>query len=196
MTALGVGESKTIAKNYTFNSAGIFYIGACANKVNSSNLVNPLAVPESNEDNNCGPWTKITVSSVPLSDLIAIAPNPTIATSGVSTNLSSIIENQGELSTVTSFSNFFQVSTRNPNDVSPNVPVNTYITDLAAVSMQALAVGASAITTQSYDFKTVGTYYVRACADQVGFNNQNDPLSIVESNEDNNCGVWTGIVIH
>jgi len=61
-TTTPVLEAKTgnlATVSFTFNSIGIYSIRACADK---SSQVDQGIIKESNEDNNCGPWTTLTVS--------------------------------------------------------------------------------------------------------------------------------------
>lgn len=60
--ALPAGWSNATTLSYTFSSAGTYYVRACADKSSGSNNG---VITESNENNNCGPWTAITVGSEP-----------------------------------------------------------------------------------------------------------------------------------
>lgn len=119
-------------------------------------------------------------------DLIASTVSPTTATVGVGTSFSSVVTNQGMDPTGASFSNFFQVAA-SANGGGP-------IADLTSTSMGALAGnGATDITTSpNYTFFTAGTFSVRACADKSSSGNSG---TITETNESNNCGPWTNIVV-
>ncbi|MEZ0209093.1 MAG: CARDB domain-containing protein [Candidatus Paceibacterota bacterium] len=57
---LDPGETDTITKSYKFVTAGNYSMRACADK-NSAGDVGD--VDESNENNNCGPWTNICVGT-------------------------------------------------------------------------------------------------------------------------------------
>ena len=142
------------------------------------------------EENNCGPWTGIGVGTPPPKpDLTALTVTPTSGTVG-SVPLSATIVNSGPVATTTGFSNFLQVTQVNPNDVPPGTNIPT--TDLPSVSMGALGAGANDTLNQNYVFPGSGNYYVRACADK---SSSSDAGTIDESNEVNNCGAWTGVVI-
>jgi hypothetical protein len=52
--------SRTIQTSYVFPTTGIYYIRACADKTSSGD---DGVIDESNENNNCGPWTTLTVTS-------------------------------------------------------------------------------------------------------------------------------------
>ncbi|HQU07475.1 MAG: hypothetical protein B7X04_00445 [Parcubacteria group bacterium 21-54-25] len=52
---LAAGQSQPATLSHTFSSAGAIYVRACAD---STDLI-----PESNENNNCGAWTPVTVSA-------------------------------------------------------------------------------------------------------------------------------------
>jgi hypothetical protein len=59
-TPIIIGNSSTVVKvNHTFTTSGTYYIRACADKKNISDFG---LITESNEMNNCGPWTTFTVS--------------------------------------------------------------------------------------------------------------------------------------
>jgi hypothetical protein len=51
----------------------------------------------------------------------------------------------------------------------------------------------SVVATLSHTFTTVGTYFIRACADKRSAGDTNG--LIPEGNEDNNCGAWSQLVI-
>lgn len=75
--ALASGGSNTASRSYTFPSSGTWYVRACADK--SSGGDTNGAITESNELNNCGPWTAITVSAAsPPSSCTVDNPNPTL----------------------------------------------------------------------------------------------------------------------
>ncbi|MFA6514712.1 MAG: hypothetical protein WCT42_00400 [Candidatus Paceibacterota bacterium] len=57
--ALSPKTGNVATVSYTFNSTGTYNIRACADKRYSSDTG---IIPESNEDNNCGPWVTLTVS--------------------------------------------------------------------------------------------------------------------------------------
>lgn len=58
--ALGVNGVDTTTASYTFSRAGDWWVRVCAD--NNASWVGTIAEPE-NEDNNCGEWTKLTVST-------------------------------------------------------------------------------------------------------------------------------------
>ncbi len=118
-------------------------------------------------------------------DLTAGAVTPTTATAGVATTLSATISNIGTGSTGASFNNFMQVNDK------PNGNPTGNITDTSSVNMTTLAAGSSGTFSKSYTFPSNGSYSVRVCADLPPQPNG----VIVESNENNNCGAWTNIVV-
>ena len=151
-----------------------------------------------------------------LPDLTAGVATPAFGKVNTPIVLMSLIRNQGKTPTPTSFYNFFQISLVKPttsstgNTLPGNSSFNNLfhaqtafaatnstgtdpnIINLPATSMPALSAGATAVTTQTYTFQTIGTYYIRTCADK------NAPYNlgtIAESNEDNNCGVWASLAI-
>jgi fibronectin type 3 domain-containing protein len=118
-------------------------------------------------------------------DLTAAAPTPATAVSGTALTFSSVISNVGNGSTGASFSNFFQVATASQGGGT--------ITGLVATTMTTLAAGANnTASSPSYTFSSTGTYSVRACADKSSAANAG---TITESNENNNCGAWTDVVV-
>ncbi|MCM2338879.1 MAG: hypothetical protein NDI62_00255 [Burkholderiales bacterium] len=62
-TAFAVNESKTVGASFTFSSSGTYYIRACAD--NNASFVG--SITESNENNNCGDFTTVTVTTPPMS---------------------------------------------------------------------------------------------------------------------------------
>ncbi|PIR68517.1 hypothetical protein COU49_00540 [Candidatus Nomurabacteria bacterium CG10_big_fil_rev_8_21_14_0_10_35_16] len=120
----------------------------------------------------------------PTPDLTASGSSPTTATENVEVTLSATISNIGSASTDASFSNFFQVATA--------VDGGGTITDLASTSMSTLPSGNSNVSSKSYTFPSTGIYSVRACADKTSSAGGG---VISESNEGNNCGVWTTVTV-
>lgn len=68
---LGANASNAASLSYTFSSAGTYYVRACADK---SSAGSAGTIAESNEGNNCGPWSVITVAN-------AVQPTPTCSLS-------------------------------------------------------------------------------------------------------------------
>jgi hypothetical protein len=62
MTTLASGASNTTSRSHTFSAGGTYSARACADKTNSASSG---TITESNESNNCGAWTTITVAAVP-----------------------------------------------------------------------------------------------------------------------------------
>jgi hypothetical protein len=132
-------------------------------------------------------WGAVSGACVPPSDLTAGSVTPLTAPEDVTTVFSSTISNTGAGSTEGSFKNFLQWADTNP-DTDPDPDIK----DINDTTMSTLAAGASATATGSRRYNTAGTYYMRACADK---DKANDTGDIDESNENNNCGVWTEICI-
>lgn len=123
-----------------------------------------------------------SVSSIP--ELTAGAITPTSATVGTAVSLSTTISNSGTASTGTGFYTLFQRAT----DAS-----GTGATDIGTHQRTtALTAGASFNAANSYTFSAAGTWYVRACADK---NSAGSSGVITESNENNNCGAWTAVIV-
>lgn len=175
------------------------YVQVCADVAADGSLNGPIV--ESDETNNCGPWTKIATTVPPspttFPDLIAgngsgkgdVLPNTAVANQLV--QFSEIISNTGNAATTcpsaksgSCFTNFFQVA------VDYKDPAT--IINLQETTMGGLAVGASnTAVSPKYSLASAGTYYVRACADLPPYNNG----VITESNEGNNCSPWTTVTV-
>ena len=118
-------------------------------------------------------------------NLTAGASAPSSATVGTPSSFTGTVSNIGNASTGASFSNFFQVATITDDGGT--------ITDLTATTMGALSASASnTATSPTYTFPSAGTYSVRVCADK---NDRNSLGTITESDEDDNCGAWTDVVV-
>ena len=181
MAKLGANGSATASGSYTFTSTNDeVSVRFCAD-----NTVFSETVSESNEGNNCGPWTNVRLSNTPTIDLTAGAVTPTSAVRGQSTTFYSTISNIGNTSTG-SFSYFFQKA-RDTEGAGTK-------TDLVAGKMKdGLESGETAIATSpSITFNAGETPSIRVCADKTNSSN----LGVVsESNENNNCGSWTTVTV-
>ena len=145
----------------------------------------------SNPDGDSDPGTAtvtITAPIVKLPDLIiSSGVVPTSALVNTATTYSAIVKNKGEGTTGASFVNLFQTATDITNLMSP-----VGLKDYATTSMDTLEAGATANTSKSITFSSVGTYYVRACADK---SSAGDTGKIKESDEDRNCSEWTPVTV-
>lgn len=108
---------------------------------------------------------------------------PSTSTTPGTIPLSSLIANGGTVSTGASFYVLFQTASTSSG---------TNAKDLGKVQSSALAAGASARQTYNATF-SVGTYFVRACADKSSAGNAG---VIAESDETNNCGDWRKITVN
>ena len=103
MATLASSASSVTTKSYTFSSAGTYSMRACADK---SSAGNTGTIAESNEGNNCGTWTTVTVTtaSVMSGTLTPSASACTIVLGGNSctVNLSWTTTNPVATSSVTS----------------------------------------------------------------------------------------------
>ena len=163
------GASRITSFSHTFTSAGTFYLRACADSGD--------VVYEGNENNNCGPWTAVTVAPAEVlqPDLTATAASASGATYGGTGTISASIQNAGN--TLAGASNgYYQLT-------APSSKGNTSGT----LSMSSIAASGSAPASFNYKFSYEGTYSVRFCADWYG--------EVAESNEANNCGPWTDIPV-
>lgn len=184
IAGLGGGSSATISFTNTFPVAGEYYGRVCADSI----LTPPGlgSITEGDEDNNCGEWTTITVTSSVLPDLIVTTPvSPTQTPAGVPVTFSATVVNVGLGATPAGFSNLFQI------DDDGVAPILVERADVSPV----LIAPANDVTQVSYTFSTQGAYKVRACTD--AGSNLADPLAgtIFESREDNNCGPWTDVTV-
>jgi hypothetical protein len=116
-------------------------------------------------------------------DLTAGNVTSTSATAGTPVTLASTITNSPAASTGAAFTDLFQRA----DDAAGTVNV----VDIRTYANSALAAGGSNTASVSYPFPSVGTYYVRACADKASAGNAG---VITESNEANNCSnSWTRV---
>lgn len=126
---------------------------------------------------------RIAVGSTP--DLAAGAITPTTATSSVATTFSATVTNSGASTTGASFPVLFQRATSGGG---------ANATDLGSTTTATLAAGASRAVTFSATLPTAGNWFMRACADKRSGGDANG-LITTESNEVNNCGAWTQIIV-
>ncbi len=211
LDTLDVNATGIIEKNnFGFPGPGVYYARACADKSDSGD--EGVIDEGNNEDNNCGPWTTITVgSATPMPNLTADVPSipATNINAGIAT-LTSTIRNQGSVSTGADFYNFFQVSDVDPYSNSGNNMSKLYknsifsfifpkafavgdtLHDLSpGVKMSALSKNGSGSTTASYTFSD-GIYWIRACSDKTS---RAGGGLISESNEGDNCSSWKQITV-
>ncbi len=184
MNPLAAGASAvttSIPNTVIFTSPGLYSARVCADG-------NINAIVESNENNNCSPWTNVTVTdptATTMPDLKAYAPGPFSATTNVPIAFLSYIENAGNVSTNASFPNFFQTATLANGGGT--------ISDQSYVMMGALAKNSTIYSTSPLiTFPHAGTYSVRACADKYSSTSNG---VIAESNENNNCGPWSNVTV-
>lgn len=162
-------------------------------------------------------------NSTPLSDLTALGINPTGAFLNSPRSFTSTVINNGDVSTgakpfytlfqvgidqsagggggggvglnnnkrSNSFWNFIfsktqKVSAAPEYTIIGNYPTASAITDLGVGEI-------SNVTSPNINFSSVGTYYMRACADK---NSQSDIFGVItESDENNNCGDWVPVSV-
>jgi hypothetical protein len=176
-------------ESITFPSAGTYYIRACADKSSEGDAKG--VVEENEDDNNCSNWGEVTVTEGVVEedgiDLIVSAPIPTGATAGVATMFFADVKNQGADPTGIGFTNLFQTAIGISNLQEP-----AGLLSYPVAGMQALSAGGTSTYSKSLTFATVGTYYMRACADK---NSANGTGVITESNEDNNCSSWRAVTV-
>lgn len=124
----------------------------------------------------------VAVSAV-LSDLTAGSVSPDFAVAGTAKTFSVTVTNTGNPATGGGFTNLFQRATSAGG-------ANT--TDIGTDTSPNISANGSDVTTFSYVFPSVGTWYLHACADK---SSASSAGSINESNESNNCGAWTAITV-
>jgi hypothetical protein len=164
----------TAQAKFTLPVSGTVYMRACVDIY--------AAVSESNETNNCGSWTAITVSGTQsAADLTSSAITPITATVNTPVTLYSTITKTGAgVGLGIGYSTRFEWSlTSNGSDAK-----------LLSTDIQSTNDFSTAGTNRAsieYTPLSAGTYYVRACTDSGS--------AITESNENNNCGPWTAVVV-
>ncbi len=174
---LGSSASRTITQSFTLHTPGTYSMRACADGTPRGGAGTIL---ESNETDNCGPWTNVVVSGSIRPNLIAGRITPTTATSGVAKIFSSVIYNTGATSTPNNFfTSFFQVAAQASGGGT--------ITNTPHLNVVKLGPNESRSVVISRTFNATGTYSMRACADSQGL--------VQEINETDNCGGWTNITV-
>ena len=123
-------------------------------------------------------------------DLVMGIITPTSSTINTPTAISSTVTNRGGESTKSGFSAFFTITTtKNTNSqTSESDPKKIEM----GVTIPTLEAGVGSAATITYNFKSIGIYYVRACADKKSLA---DIGVVAESNENNNCGPWTTVTV-
>lgn len=74
--AIGAAGSANASFNYTFSTSGNYQVRFCADWYGE--------VAETNEGNNCGPWTDIAIPETPVSNSVSCSVNTTSVTTGQS----------------------------------------------------------------------------------------------------------------
>lgn len=183
-SVLAAGASRNVqytTNTAAFPTAGTWYVRACSDQRTGGDL-NGL-ITESNENNNCGAWTKITVAAgASYPNLTAGLPAPNSAVVSTATVFNSTITNSNATSTGRTFTNLFQFD----NNVD-HTTVYATKTDGSPI----LASDGTDTTSVSYTFPTTGTWYVRTCADT----NTNMAGVVSESNEGDNCSAWRTVTV-
>ena len=189
MNVLASGDSDIASVAITLTNEGIYYIRACADKKQKGDIVG-LVDEGTNEGNNCSAdWTAIIVSGTASPDLVASNVPTNSAQVGEPTMFSSIITNQGTITTGQKFVNLFETST---NISDPNNPMD--LLGYPTSEMKLLDVGESGTASKSLTFDTGGTYYVRACADKESISDAIGKID--ETIEGNNCSAdWTAVTV-
>ena len=162
------------SSNWTPSSAGTYYTHWCVD-VNGPDGV----ILESNETNNCTSSGAIAVSAPSLPDLLPENFNaPSSVVVGSSYVISSKVKNQSDIGTGVGFSSRFCVTNSSSQDCYDSSPTGP----IGVMSLGVLAAGGlSPQLNASWTPFSSGTYYAYFCSDV------NNPGSVAESNEGNNC---------
>ena len=176
MTALGPTDRSTASATYTFANAqspsNVRSIQFCADSNNA--ITN-----ESNEGNNCSPWTNITIAYPDLTAGAVLYSSPVYA--GNAKTFSAGISNLTSAGTIDDFEYKFQWR-NDDHPLATDVPFPT----------SALSGLKGRVVYGSITFPTSGIYDVRACADLPPSPNGVIPEG---TNEGNNCGPWTTVEV-
>ncbi len=133
-------------------------------------------------------WSTSSNSCIsPPPDLTASVITPTTASVGVAITFSSTISNLSAASTgATQFYTLFQIAPSSSGVGASDIGTSALMGPVAG--------SGNTVATRSYTFSSVGTYYLRACADKSSMADVNGVIA--ESNENNNCsGTWTAITV-
>jgi len=163
----GSSAAVTASLTYSFLTAGAHTVQLCADGAN--------AVTESNEGNNCGSPTTVTVSAVGTPDLQVTQPSaPTTAVVSTPVTFTGRVDNTGGAVASPAFTSYFLIDGGTTRWTAPSITI-------PASSNSAVTASAS------YTFVTTGAHTVQLCAD--GTN------AVTESDEGNNCGSPTTVTV-
>ena len=194
-TTIGINGSVPISAPYTFASSGTMYVRVCAD--NNADFDGTIA--ESNEGNNChddDSWTTVEVSAPPEQpaeepDLVSGNVTPYNAIIDEPQTFSVIIKNEGGAQVPGGVIHIFQYD----EDTNHTLGViNAEVTSTSAIP----ALGGSVQLTNAHTFSSLGTKYVRACADadESGPSEEEGAGMVDESDEGNNCSPqWTSVTV-
>lgn len=171
-SSLGAGSSVGASASWTAPATpGTYYGVACTD----NNASWGSAITESNEGNNCGPWTTITVTGPNL--VAGSVISGTTLTAGVAGTLYSMTYNTGNGPTGGNSVTAFQRASDSAGTGAATVGFFTVGNILAGGQQQA---------STAYTPPTPGVWYFRSCVDWNG--------QITESNE-SNCGAWEPLTV-
>lgn len=191
-------------------STGTYYARFCVDKNNAGTI--PGYIAETNESDNCSPWTTLTATprtTYPNLQAGPVSITPTTFTHQTNITLSSTISNTGAGATDpgVQINTVFQMA----DDAQGTNAANQYITTYPPSIVSEIPAGGSKVTTMtttlgsfSNKLSAGGTFYFRACTDsQIGaqtaiINTQTSGSTVLtqaESNENDNCGAWTPISV-
>ena len=123
-STLSAGGTMNATLSYAFPSAGTWFVRACADK---SSAASTGTVTESNESNNCGAWSSVTVTAVPAGALATMTANPGVIASGQSSTLTYSCANSTSAS-ITPTPGAVSPVAAGSVTVSPTAPTNYILT--------------------------------------------------------------------
>jgi hypothetical protein len=173
VSTMGAGGSQAVSsQSFTFPSTGTYYYQLRAD----SDASGAGTIAESNENNNWGGFSAITVTAPDLTP--GTAPTVTV-TVGQAVTVTGTAKNIGDGSTVTGFNDMF-VTNLNAQGTAWNT---LQTATPASPALQPGGTSSFSTTFPASNFPTAGNYPYSYCSDYDSGWNQ----SIVESNENNNC---------
>ena len=178
------GGTTTTAQS-AIASCSVTIPASCTSSANACGQTNTGTVQADGQCSATPPPDSDCPAPSALPDLTAGDVTPTTATPGVAVTLSAPVTNTGQAGTGAGFTDLFEI---NPDAVPATFDD---ITTLRTYASSALDAGAGNTMSVSYAFAAAGTYYVRSCAD-LGLDNTG---TITESDETNNCSLWTSIIV-
>lgn len=179
--AMNAGQSYLYGQGHTFTDATIKSVRVCADKLNSADTG---VIVESNESNNCSPWTNFTITGA--SSVPDITSSVTVSADSLYT------ANVRETNSGTGVTGDFYAGAvlYNENDyTNPAHTHNTKFISSISPSQNSLILFNGGGVPALYNIRTcgdnppAGAWYATHFQGMSGFN------AVNESNEDNNCAI-------